>query len=96
VTAQDVRTYEFRVAGYLDGRWSTSFAGLAITCHDDGTCTLTGDVADQSQLHGILAQLRDIGATILSLRTLDRDHEELTASSAVPARGHGARQRGGC
>jgi hypothetical protein len=92
---QDDRTYEFRVASLLDDRWSTWFSDLTIACDSDGTSTLTGQVADQAQLHGILARLRDIGATLLSLRTLD-DGEYVRASSAVPALGLGARQRGGC
>ncbi|MFZ0322676.1 MAG: hypothetical protein WAN48_00920 [Actinomycetes bacterium] len=65
-----------RVAGHLDERWSDWFGELTIARYDDGTCTLTGQVADQAQLHGILARLRDIGATILSLRTLDGDDKE--------------------
>ena len=44
---------------------------LTITRHDDGTSTLTGPVADQAQLHGVLARLRDIGATLLSLNALE-------------------------
>jgi hypothetical protein len=62
-----------RVVGHLDDRWSTWFGEFAIACEDDGTCTLTGPVADQAQLHGILTRLRDIGATLLSLRTIDGD-----------------------
>ena len=69
--ASDRRTYQLRVAGHLDDRWSTWFGDFTVACHDDGTCTLTGQVADQSQLHGILAGLRDIGATLLSLEVLD-------------------------
>jgi hypothetical protein len=67
----EVQTYEFRVGGHLDDRWSASFGELTIARDDDGTCTLTGSVVDQSQLHGILARLRDIGATLVSLRRLD-------------------------
>ena len=63
--------YEFRVAEHLDGRWSAWFGDLVIAHHDDGTCTLTCPVVDQAQLHGILARLRDIGATLLSVQTLD-------------------------
>lgn len=70
MTTSSAQTYEFRVAGHLDDHWSASL-GLPIACHDDGTSTLTGPVADQAQLHGILARLRDIGATLLSLRTFD-------------------------
>lgn len=62
--------YEFRVGGHLDGHWSSILAGLALTHGRDGTSTLIGPVADQSQLHGVLAGLRDLGAPLLAVRTL--------------------------
>ena len=64
-------TYEFRVEGHLDDHWNAWFADLALSRHDDGTSTLTGPVADQAQLHGVLARLRDIGAPLLSVRTVE-------------------------
>ena len=67
----DRRCYEFRVHGHLDERWASWFGDLVITRHDDGTCTLAGPITDQSQLHGVLARLRDLGITLLSLHTLD-------------------------
>ena len=73
--SSDNRTYQLRVAGHLDDRWSTWFGDLTIASHDDGTCTLTGPVADQAQLHGVLARLRDIGATLVSLHALDGDDD---------------------
>ncbi len=96
MTPGDERIYQFRVAGHLDGRWSAWFEGLAIAGADDGTCTLTGPVADQAQLHGILARLRDLGATLLSLRTLDTDDERLSVRRADPARDLGVRRHVGC
>ena len=62
--------YEFRVEGHLDDHWSAWLGELTITRHHDGTSTLTGPVTDQSQLHGVLARLRDIGAALLSLNVL--------------------------
>jgi GTPase len=62
------RTYAIRVDGHLDDHWSTWFGGLTITRNSDGTTTLAGPVADQAQLHGVLAGLRDIGAILLSFR----------------------------
>jgi hypothetical protein len=64
-------TYELRVDGHLDDHWSAWLGNLSIARDDDGTSTLTGLVADQAQLHGLLAALRDMGATLLSLRVLD-------------------------
>ena len=67
----DRRCYELRVDGHLDERWASWFGELVITRHEDGTCSITGPIADQAQLHGVLARLRDLGITLLSLRTLD-------------------------
>jgi len=63
--------YQIRVAGHLDDHWSSWF-GLTVVRHNDGSCTLTGPVADQAQLFGVLAQLRDIGATLISLNPAER------------------------
>jgi hypothetical protein len=62
--------YEFRVGGHLDGHWTAALGGLDLEHNPDGTSTLTGDMADQAQLHGILARLRDIGAPLISMRAL--------------------------
>ena len=71
MTTSRTLTYEFRVEDNLDDHWSAWLGDLAITRHHDGTSTLTGPVADQAQLHGVLARLRDIGATVLSLNALE-------------------------
>jgi hypothetical protein len=71
-------TYEFRVEGHLDDHWSAWLGDLTITRHHDGTSTLTGPVADQAQLHGVLARLRDIGATLLSLNALKASRTQAT------------------
>jgi hypothetical protein len=64
--------YEVRVTGHLDPRWSTWFDGLTLTHEPDGTTTLRGNVADQAQLHGHLAKVRDLGVTLLAVTPLDR------------------------
>ena len=64
-------TYAIRVDGHLDDHWSAWLGALDITRHDDGTTTLTVAVADQAQLHGVLAGLRDIGAVLTELRTTE-------------------------
>jgi hypothetical protein len=64
-------TYEVRVAGHLDDHWAAWLDDLTLTRYDDGTTLLTGPVADQAQLHGLLARVRDIGVPLLSVRTVD-------------------------
>jgi hypothetical protein len=61
-------TYSIRVAGHLDDHWSAWLGDLELTRDDDGTTTVTVTVADQAQLHGVLAGLRDIGAVLIELR----------------------------
>jgi hypothetical protein len=63
--------YEVIVAGHLDDHWSTWFGDLTITHEGDGTTTLRGRVADQAELHGVLAKVRDLGATLISLALVD-------------------------
>lgn len=59
--------YVVRVSGHLDPHWSTRFSGLALAHDPDGTTTLSGTVADQAELHGILTRIRDLGVTLISL-----------------------------
>lgn len=75
-------SYTLRVDGHLADHWSSRLGGLAMTRDPDGTTTLTGPVADQAQLHGLLTGLRDIGATLLELRA---DEE---AEAACPTSDH--------
>ena len=73
--------YEIRVDGHLDDHWSDRLGGMAITRHEDGTSTLAGPVADQARLHGVLAGIRDIGATLLELRSGGRPAPSRTPNS---------------
>jgi hypothetical protein len=72
VNAVGPRTYTIRVDGHLDDHWSSWLDGLTITHECDGTSTLTCPAVDQAQLYGVLAALRDIGATLLELRGSER------------------------
>ena len=63
--------YELRIDGHLDEHWSTWFGGLTLIHADDGTTTLRGPVIDQADLHGLLAKVRDLGLTLLSVNSTD-------------------------
>ncbi len=64
------QTYEIRLQGHLDARWADRLEGLTFTHESTSTTTLTGPLADQAALHGLLARLRDLGLPILSLRRI--------------------------
>ena len=53
--------YEIRIKGHLDDQWANWFGGLTLTLKEDGNTLLTGIVADQAALHGLLKKVRDLG-----------------------------------
>ena len=61
-------TYAIRVEGHLDDHWPDRPGELDLARNADGTTTVTVPVADQAQLHGVLAGLRDTGAVLVELR----------------------------
>jgi hypothetical protein len=65
--------YEIRVNGKLDPKWSDWFDGFAVTAVGGSETQLTGTVADQAALHGMLHKIRDLGLPLLSVLRLDGD-----------------------
>jgi hypothetical protein len=65
-------TYEIKVPGRLDDSWSEWFEGMTITVqsgHDQPTITtLTGVVADEAALQGLLDRLYSLGLRLLSVK----------------------------
>jgi len=59
--------YQIRVRGHLDPQWAEWFKGMTITHTADGETVLAGLVADQAALHGLLARVRDLGLTLVSV-----------------------------
>lgn len=62
----DKAFYKIKVKGYLDERWNELFEGMDITW-DDNVTTISGVVADQAALHGLLARIRDYGLVLISI-----------------------------
>ena len=64
--------YEIRIEGVLDSHWAAWFEGLQV--NSDGTQTvISGLLADQPALHGLLAKIRDLGLCLISARRQDPD-----------------------
>jgi len=64
--------YEIRVKGILNGRWAAWFEDLQVSS-DGEESVISGTVADQAALHGLLAKVRDLGLFLISVRHLDPD-----------------------
>lgn len=60
------RRYEFRVDGTLSDEARAAFVDMRITEVPPQT-VLDGDVLDESQLHGIIAQFQALGITVVSV-----------------------------
>jgi hypothetical protein len=76
-------TYVIRVKGRLDHKWSDWFGGLTIINLADDETELTGLVADQAALHGLLNKLRDLGLPLLSVQRLNDMKPQESGGSLV-------------
>jgi hypothetical protein len=77
--------YHIRVKGMLDQRWADWLDGFAMTAREDGQTLLTGEVQDQSALHGILSRLNSLGLPL-----------QLVVRVDCPCRSAGCVHRGVC
>jgi hypothetical protein len=63
--------YEVRVRGHLDAGWSDWFSGLALTHLEGNETLLSGPLADQAALHGLLERIRDLNLALISVARSD-------------------------
>jgi hypothetical protein len=68
-------TYQIKVQGQLDERWSDWFDGMTIAFESDVT-TLTGAVADQAKLRGMLSKIWDLNLTVASVTRIESEKDD--------------------
>ena len=74
--AADIQpVYQIKMRGELDSSWSAWFSNMTIT-FDNGATTLTGAVADQSALRGILIKLWDLNLTLIFVRRIEAESKK--------------------
>jgi len=68
--------YQIKIEGHLDAQWTDWFGGLTITLEENGQTLLTGPVADQAALYGLLRRLRDLGLPLVSVNRVDTGRQD--------------------
>ncbi len=72
--------YTIHLKGHVDQRWEALFDGFTIshryTADRQPITVMTGKVADQSALYGLVARLRDLGANLISVAPEDAQQKE--------------------
>jgi len=62
---------KIRLKGHLGHEWTDWFGGLSISLEETGETLLTGAVADQAELFGLLKKARNLGMPLLSVRIIE-------------------------
>jgi len=63
--------YQIRVECHLDDQWTDWFGNMTITLQENGDTLLTGPIADQAALFGLLKKVRDLGMPLVSLNRVE-------------------------
>lgn len=75
--------YQIRVKGHLGDRSADWFEGLAIRQEQEGTTVLTGPMADQAALHGLLVKIRNLCLPLISVNRVARPPHDSDQVSAT-------------
>lgn len=59
--------YQIRLKGHLGSQWTDWFGELTLTLEANGETLLTGPVADQAALFGLLRKIRDLGLPLVEV-----------------------------
>jgi 8-oxo-dGTP pyrophosphatase MutT (NUDIX family) len=76
---------EVLVKGQIDTHWSEWFDDLYITYPVEGQTVLTGNVADQAALQGLISRLWDLGLPLISVSTEPKKPPERVIHTNVRA-----------
>jgi hypothetical protein len=63
--------YHIRVRGELDAKWADWFEGFVMASRENGETLLSGAVADQAALHGVLDKVHSLGLPLLLVAQTD-------------------------
>jgi hypothetical protein len=69
--------YVLHIQEHLALDWSVGYEGLMVTYTGTGESLLSGVISDQTALHGLLARIRDLNLTLISINPIaNEDHSK--------------------
>lgn len=68
--------YVIRIKSTIDPAWADWFEGMQISQTGDGESLLSGELADQCALYGILEKIHSLNLCLLSVRKFDIRNEQ--------------------
>jgi hypothetical protein len=68
---KNMQKVEIRVKGQVDKHWSEWFQDFEISMGEEGETILRGEAQDQAALYGLIAKLRDLGLTLVSVNEIE-------------------------
>jgi hypothetical protein len=63
--------YEIRIRDRLDEDWVEWIETMKLTHTSEGQTIITGPVADQAALHGLLSRISDLNLTLISVTQVE-------------------------
>jgi hypothetical protein len=65
--------YEIRIKEQIGDKSLAWFEEFTVTQTASGETLLTGSIPDQSALHGLLAKIRDLNLTLISVNRIEKE-----------------------
>jgi hypothetical protein len=78
------RRYEFRVAGRLSQRVQGAFVDMTVADAPPET-VISGEVLDDAHLHGVLAQIQNLGLHVVSVLQVPSAPEPVVRRTEPPS-----------
>ncbi len=76
--------YEIKIKESIDPSWSEWFGDFIISRSENQETKIVGRVRDQTALHGMLAKIRNLNLTLLSVIKVGGEKDSLPPHKEIP------------
>lgn len=67
------RYYEIRIEGHLNKTHARDLGDMSLQLLPNGQTLISGPVSDQAALFGTLIRIRDMGASLVSVKSIEKN-----------------------